>query len=77
VRRIVAEQLQRIGVARRHDADPGVAVDHMGEVDHLAVDAEREGRLGESGTDRCGDFGAADGLVEGPDRAVRQGNVDH
>ena len=77
VRRIVAQQFQRIGVARRHDADLCVAVDHMGEVDHLAVDAECEGRLGEAGTDRRGDLGAADGLVEGPDRTVRQRNIDH
>ena len=77
VRRVVAQQFQRIGVARRDDADLRIAVDHMGEVDHLAVDAQREGGLGEAWADRGGDVRAADRFVEGPDRTVRQGNIDH
>ena len=77
VRRVVAQELQRLGVARRHDADLGVAVHDVAEVLHLAVDAQREGRLGEAGPDRGRDLGAAHRLVERPDRTVRQGNVDH
>ena len=40
VRRVVAQQLERLRIARRHDADPGVVVDDRGEVLHLAVDLD-------------------------------------
>ena len=68
---IVAQQFQRLGIARRHDADPGVVVDHVAEVLHLPVDAQRQGGLGEAGTDRGGDIGAADRFVERPDGTIR------
>ena len=77
MRRIVAQQFERIGVTRRHDADLRVVIDHVGEVDHLAVDAQGEGGLGQARADRGGDLRAADRLVEGPDRTVRQRNIDH
>jgi hypothetical protein len=77
MRRVVPQQLERIGIARRHDADLRIAIDHMGEVDHLAVDAQRQRGLGEAGPDRGRDLGATDRFVEGPDRAVRQGDIDH
>jgi hypothetical protein len=56
MRRIVPQQFQCIGVACRHDADLGVAIDHVGEVLHLPVDAQRKSRLGKAGTDRGGDI---------------------
>ncbi len=71
MRRIVAQEFQGLGVARRHDADLGVVIDDVGEVGQLAVDAQRQRRLGEAGADRGGDLGAAHRFVEGPDRAVR------
>ena len=77
VRRVVAQQLERVRVARCHDADLGVAIDHMGEVDHLAVDTKCQGSLGEAGTDRGGDLCAAHRFVKGSDGTVRQGNIDH
>ena len=64
MRRVVAQQLQRLGVARRHDADLGVVIDDVGEVDQLAVDAQRQRRLGEARADRGGDVGAAHRFVE-------------
>ena len=59
MRRIVAQELERLRVARRHDADLGVVIDDVGEVHHLAVDAQRQRCLGETGADRGGDIGAA------------------
>jgi len=71
VRRIVAQELQRLRIARRHDADLGVVVDDGGQVHHLAVDAQRQGCLGETGADRRRDIGAAHRLFERSDRTVR------
>jgi hypothetical protein len=64
VRRVVAQQLQRIGVLRRHDADLRIVIDDRGEVLHLAVDAHREGGLGETWADRGCDLRTAHRLVE-------------
>src|SRR5471030_3142825 len=47
------------------------------EVLHLAVDADGECRLGETGADRRRDLGAAHRLVELADGTVRKGNIDH
>jgi hypothetical protein len=71
MRRVVAQQRQRLGIARRHDADLGVVIDDVGEVFHLAVDAQRQRRLGEAGADRGGDVGTAHRFFERTDRAVR------
>ncbi len=77
VRRIVAQQLERFRIARRHDADFGVVIHDRRKILHLAVDLHGQRRLGEARADRCGDLGTADRLVEFSDRTVRERNVDH
>ncbi len=71
VRRVVAQEFERFRIARRHDADLGVVIDDAAEVHHLAVDAQRQRCLGETGADRCRDIGAAHRLFERSDRPVR------
>ena len=61
VRRRVADDLQRIGVLRRHDLDGGIAVDDVGQVDQPPVDLAGERRLGQPRTDRGRDVTDADG----------------
>src|SRR5476651_1889413 len=77
MRRIVAQQLERVGIFGRHDADLGVMVHDRAEILHLAVDAHGERGFGEAGTDRRRDLGATHRSVELTDRTVRKGNIDH
>lgn len=57
----VTDDFNTFGVAARDDGDLSVLVDHMGEVNELAVDAAGESGLGQTGTDVGGDIGNGDG----------------
>ena len=58
MRRVVADQLQRLGVLLGDDADLGVVLDGPEQVPLLAVDFEDQGRLGEARPDGGRDLGA-------------------
>ena len=73
----VTDDFNTFGVAARDDGDLSVLVDHMGEVDELAVDAAGESSLGQTGTDVGGDIGNGDGGGEFALGAVRKGNCNH
>jgi hypothetical protein len=77
MRGVVPDQLQRVRVLGGDDRHLGVLGDRQGQILHLAVDFHRERGLGETGPDAGGKLGARDGLLEGADAAVREGDVDH
>ena len=52
VRRVVPDELQRLGVARGDDRDLGAVLQRAREIAHLAVDLHAEGGTGEPGADR-------------------------
>jgi hypothetical protein len=58
VGRVVADQRQRLGVAVGEDRDRGPVGQRRRQIAQLAVDADRQGGLGESGTDRSRSVGA-------------------
>src|SRR4030095_12253948 len=55
VRRRMAVDLERLGVLVRHDPDPGVRRQRVGEVDELVVQLRDEGGGAETWVDRLGD----------------------
>ena len=58
MRRVMADQLERLFVLAREEFDRGVGLDGSGEVGELAVEAHRHAALGERGRDRLGNFEA-------------------
>ncbi len=77
MRGVVPDQLERVRILGGDDRNLGVPGDRRGQILHLAVDFDRERGLGEPGADAGGKLGARDGLLEGTDAAVREGDVDH
>ena len=76
VRRGVAKNLQRVGIFRGEDGEPGVVIERTREIDELAIGAGDEGFAGESVRDVARDFGgggAGGDLARG---AVGQGDAD-
>ena len=55
VRRRMAIDLERLGVLVRHDPNPGVRRQRVGEVDELVVHIRDDGGVGETWRDRLGD----------------------
>ncbi len=70
VRRVVAQQRQRVGMLAGDDLHPGIAVDDGGEIAQRAVDLDGERRLGEARADRGGERAAAQRRVEAALAAV-------
>ena len=72
----VAVDLERLGVPGGEDLERGVLLDGASEVEHLAVDLGRDGRVRQAGADASGDI---DGTRLGRDglfTAVGQSNLD-
>ena len=74
---VVTDHLQRLGVAAGDEHDGRVAVDRGGEIDRLAVQLHRQGRPGETGTDRGCHVGARDRRIELAHGTVGQGDGRH
>ncbi len=74
---VVADHLQRLGVAAGDEDDGGVVVDRGGEVDRLAVQLHRQGGAGQAGTDRGCHVGARDRRIELAHGTVGQGDGRH
>ena len=77
VRRRVADDFQTLGILLGNDGHRGVAVDHFGGVDELAVDLGGERGLGEAGADRRCDLVGRNRAVVAADRPVGQCNGRH
>jgi hypothetical protein len=73
---VVADQLQRLGIAVGEDGDLGAVGQRCGQVAELAVDANRQRRLGKSGPYRRGCVGAAGAVGQLQGFSVGQGDVD-
>ena len=74
---VVAQQLQRVGMAAGDDFDVGVGVDGGGEILQVTVHLDRQGRLGKAGPDIGGDLQPGNRAVESAPTAVRQGYGHH
>ena len=74
---VVADHVQRLGVAAGDEDDGGVVLDRGGEVENLAVELHRQGGAGEAGTDRLGHRGARHRRIELAHGTVGQGNGGH
>ena len=74
---VVAQQPQGVGILAGDDGHPGIGGDHRRQILHLAVDADRQRRFGEAGSDVAGDIGAGDRMVVSALAAVGQGDGDH
>ena len=73
----MADDLEPFRVTVGHDADLGVVIEAEGHVDHLAVDAAGQRRLGEAGADARGNVGHGDGLLESLLLAVGKCDYGH
>ncbi len=62
--RVVADELERLRVLARDDADRGVALDRRGKVVELAVELDRHRLLGKRLGDGLGDVAARDSRFE-------------
>ena len=76
MRRVMADQFQRLVILLGDDADMGVLLDGPEQVPFLAVHFQNQGRLGQARTDGLGDLGPghASGEIQG--LAVGQGDGD-
>ena len=74
---VVADHVQRFGIAAGDENDIGVVFDGGGEVHRLAVQLHRQGSAGESGTNGGGHIRASDGGVEPAFGTVGQGDGWH
>ena len=77
VSRRVPDHIEPIGIAIGHDGQLRVMFDHEGGIDQIPIDTPGERCLGQTRTDRCGDFTHGDCRFETSDRAVWQGDIDH
>ena len=75
--RIVADHLQRLGIAARDEDYGGVVLDRGGEVDQLAVELHGERGFREAGPDVRGDGGTRDRPGETARGTVGQGDGGH
>ncbi len=76
VRRVVADDLQRLRLVAGDDADRRVAVDRTRQIPQLAVDFDDRGLLGQAGRNALRDRKAGDGFVERLLVAVREGDFN-
>ncbi len=74
---VVADQVQRLGVAAGDEADGGIGLDRAREVLDRAIDLHGQRRLGQARADRLRDLGARDRPIEGPHGSVGQGDRGH
>ena len=77
VRGRVAQDLEAVGILAGDDGDLRVAVDQVGGVDELAVDAAGERGLREARTDARSEFRHGERLLETALAAVWQGDDRH
>ncbi len=77
VRRVVADQLQRLRVAPCHEAHRRVVLDRPRQVEQRAVDAHGQRRLGQPRPDRGRQRGPGHRGLEAADGAVGQGDRGH
>ena len=72
VRRIVPDELERLGIGARHDLDRRVGLDRVGEIGQLAVHHHGHGALGQRLGDALGQLLAGDALAHRALGAVRK-----
>ena len=77
MRRVVADQLQRLGIAAGDEHNVGVVFDLGGQIDQLAVQLHGQGGAGEARTDRCRHRRARHRPVEAAHGFVGQGDGGH
>src|SRR5215471_14477950 len=73
----MAQDFEPLLILVGDNGEIGVAIDDVRGIDELAVDLRCERGLGEAGSNRRCYIGDLDRFVEGPDRTVRQANIDH
>ena len=76
MRRVVADQFQRLVVLLGDDADFGVVLDRAEQVPFLAVHFQDQRRLGQARTDGGRDLGARHAARKRHRLAIRQGDDD-
>ena len=76
MRRGMAKNLQRVGIFRGEDGEPGVVIERTREIDELAIGAGDEGFAGESVGDVARDFGGGGATRDLASGAVGQGDAD-
>ena len=70
------QQLQAVLILCRDQRNPGVVIDHAGKVLDLAIDADGERGLGQTGPDVRGDLGTGDRMLVDTHAAVGKRDLE-
>jgi hypothetical protein len=73
--RVVADQIKRLLILARQDADLGVVLDRLGKVARLAVELDGDGLFGKGFGDLLGNVAPRDALLEGEGGTIGERQV--